>query len=98
MAVCGMQTVDLTKDAIKILGIYLSYNRNLMNQKNDCKAISSIHGVLKLWRMRNLSIEGKIVVFKMLAISKLDYLVLLCIIPNHITEEVAKYKNEWNGI
>ena len=69
-----------------------------MNQKNYCKAITSIHGILKLWRMRNLSIEGKIVVFKMLAISKLDYLVLLCIIPNHITEEVAKYKNEWNGI
>ena len=98
MTVCGMQAVDLTKDAIKILGIYFSYNINLMNQKNYCKAITSIHGILKLWRMRNLSIEGKIVVFKMLAISKLDYLVLLCIIPNHITEEVAKYKNEWNGI
>ena len=98
MAVCGMQTVDLTKDAIKILGICFSYNINLMNQKNYCETITSIHGILKLWRMRNLSIEGKIVVFKMLAISKLDYLVLLCIIPNHITEEVAKYKNEWNGI
>ena len=98
MTVCDMQTVYLTKDAIKILGIYFSYNINLMNQKNYCKAITSIHGILKLWRMRNLSIEGKIVVFKMLAISKLDYLVLLCIIPNHITEEVAKYKNEWNGI
>ena len=98
MAVCRMQSVDLTRDAIKILGICFSFDINLMNQKNYCKAISSIHGILKLWRMRNLSIEGKIVVFKMLAISKLDYLVLLCIIPNHITEEVAKYKNEWNGI
>ena len=72
MAVCSVQTVDLTKDAIKILGIYFSYNINLMNQKNYCKAITSIHGILKLWRMRNLSIEGKIVVFKMLAISKLQ--------------------------
>ena len=94
MAVCGMQTVDLTKDAIKILGIYLSYNRNLMNQKNDCKAISSIHGVLKLWRMRNLSIEGKVVVFKTLAISKLVYLVLLTVIPNHITDK-AKIKKSF---
>ena len=40
--------------------------------------------------MRNLSIEGKIVVFKTLAISKLVYLALLTVIPNHITEEVAK--------
>ena len=67
-----MQTADLTKDAMKVLGIYFSYNINLMNQKNYCKAITSIHGILKLWRMRNLSIEGKIVVFKMLAISKLQ--------------------------
>ena len=48
-----------------------------MNQKNYCEAIISIHGILKLWRMRNLSIEGKIVVFKKLAISKLVYLALL---------------------
>ena len=68
MAVCGMQTVDLTKDAVKILDIYFSYNINLMNQKNYCQTITSIHGILKLWRMRNLSIEGKIVVFKTLAI------------------------------
>ena len=72
MAVCGMQSVDLMRDAIMILGIYFSYNINIMNQKNYCKAITSIHGILKLWRMRNLSIEGKIVVFKMLAISKLQ--------------------------
>ena len=61
-----------------------------MNQKNYCKAITSIHGIIKLWRMRNLSIEGKIVVFKTLAISKLVYLALLIVILNHITEEVAK--------
>ena len=95
MAVCGMQTVDLTKGAIKILDIYFSYNINLMNQKNYCKAITSIHGILKLWRMRNLSIEGKIVVFKTLAISKLVYLALLTVIPNHITEEVAKIQKSF---
>ena len=88
MAVCGMQSFDLTRDAIKILGIYSSHSINLMNQKKKyCQAITNIHGILKLWRMRNLSIEGKIVVFKTLAISKLVYLALLTVIPNHITEE-----------
>ena len=72
-AVCGMQSVDLTRDAIKILGIYFSYNMNLMNQKITVKLITNIHGISKLWRMRNLSIEDKIVVFKTLAISKLVY-------------------------
>ena len=39
-AVCGMQSVDLTRNAIKILGIYFSYNINLMNKKNYCQAIT----------------------------------------------------------
>ena len=95
MAVCGMQTVDLTKDAIEILGIYFSYNMNLMNQKNYCKTITSIHGILKLWRMRNLSIEGKIVVFKTLAISKLVYLTLLTVIRNHNLTKQQKYKKNY---
>ena len=66
-----------------------------MNQKNYCKAITSIHDILKLWRMRNLSIEGKIVVFKTLVISKLVYLALLAVIPNHVTDEVVKIQKSF---
>ena len=40
--------------------------------------------------MRNLSIEGKIVVFKILAISKLVYLALLTVTPNHFINEIGK--------
>ena len=47
MAVCGMQSVDLTRDAIKILGVYFSYNINLMNQKKYCQVITNIHGIFK---------------------------------------------------
>ena len=90
MAVCGMQSVDLTRAAMKILGIYFSYNMHLMNQKNYCQAITNIHGILKLWKMGSLSIQGKTVVFKTLAISKLVYMAVSTVIPNHIIEEVAK--------
>ena len=97
MAVCGMQSVDLTRDAIKVLGVYFSYNINLMNQKNYCQAITNIHGILKLWRVRNLSIEGKIVlfIFMTLAIFKLVYLALLTVIPDHITDEVRKIQKSF---
>ena len=95
MAVCGVQKVDSTKETIKILSIYFSHNINLMNQKNCCKAITSIHGILQLWRMRNLSIESKIVVFKTLAISKLVCLALLTVFSNHITEKVAKIQKSF---
>ena len=48
--------------------------------------------------MRNLSIEGEIVVFKTLAISKLVYLALLTVIPNHITEEVVKIQRWYDDM
>ena len=48
MAACGMLSVDLTRDAIKILVIYFSYNMKLMNQKNYCHAVTNILGILKL--------------------------------------------------
>ena len=40
MTVCGMQSVDLTRDTIKILGIYFLYTMNLMNQKNTVKLLT----------------------------------------------------------
>ena len=45
--------------------------------------------------MRNVSIENKIVVFKTLSIYKLAYLALLTVIPNHITNEVAKIQTSF---
>ena len=90
MAFCGMQSVDLTRAAMKILAIYFSYNIYVMNQKNDCQAITNNHGILKLWKMDSLSIKGKTVVFKTLVISKLVYMAVPTIIPNHIIDEVAK--------
>ena len=69
-----------------------------MNQENYHGAITNIHGILKLWKVRNIYIEDKIVVFKTLAISKLVYLTHLTVIPNHFSEEVAKIQKSflWN--
>ena len=93
MAVCGMQSVDLTRYAIKILGIYFSCNMNLMNKKKYCQPVTNISGILKLWSMRNLSIEDNIIVFKTLAISKLMYLARLTIILKHYWRR-SKKKNK----
>ena len=85
-----MQSVGLTRATMKILGIYFSYNVNLMNQNNYCQAITNIHGILKVWKMDSLSIKGKTLVFKTVAISKLVYIAVPTVIPNHIADQVAK--------
>ena len=52
--------------------------------------ISNIQGVLNLWRMRNLTLEGRIVVFKTLAISKMIFLARLTKIPAQDVKELEK--------
>ena len=34
VAVCGIKCIDLTKDAIKIPGIFFSYNKNIKLEQN----------------------------------------------------------------
>ena len=76
-----MKFTDLGNEAIKILDNYFSHNQEIKNDKKFYNIITNIQGVLNLWRMRNLTLEGRIVVFKMLAISKIIFLPLLTKIP-----------------
>ena len=49
--VCGMKNIDLTKDAVKIIGISFSYNEAIQHELNFRTTISKMQAVLKLWRM-----------------------------------------------
>ena len=84
------------KDTIKILGIHYSYNQALENDQNFTDHIIKIENVLKLWRSRSLNLEGKITVFKCLALSKIIHLALVKPIPNTTIEEL-KYKRTLFG-
>ena len=67
MVLCVIECVNLKNNTIKILGIHFSYNRSLENDENYRRYIK-FEKLLKLWRMQQLTIEGKILVFKTLAI------------------------------
>ena len=89
-AACSMKHTDWTKDAFKIIGISFSYNKAIQNELKFTTTTSKIQAVLKLWRMRRLSLEGKIKEFKSLAISKIVYLSFLRNVPNNIEEKLIK--------
>ena len=74
MALFGMDCIDLTKKTIKVLGIHLSYDKKLETEENFIRHVRKIEKVLKLWRMRNLTLEEKITFFKTLATSKIIHL------------------------
>ena len=95
VALCGMECIDLTTKTIKILGIHFSYNNNVKNNENFMKHIRKIEQVLKLWRMRYLSIEGKITVFKTLALSKIIHLALVTDVPKSTILALNKTQKEF---
>ena len=68
VAVCGMHCIDLNSDTLKILGTHFSYNKKVKEEKKIFKSLTDIQRVLKLWKMRNFTLEGKIVIFKTKAI------------------------------
>ena len=78
-----MEYIDLTKDTIKILGIYYDYDKKLKQEKNAFGHIVKIQNILKLQKPRNLTIEGNItvVIFKSMAISEIIHLALVIEMP-----------------
>ena len=73
LAVCGIHCVHLVLDTIKIFGAHPSYNEKLKEERNICLMIANIQRVLKLWKRRSLTLEGKTLIFKTLALSKIIF-------------------------
>ena len=73
VAFCGMKWINLNNETMKILGVHFSYNKNREQDKNFLKHIAKIDNILKLWRMRHINLDGRITVFKSLAVSKVRY-------------------------
>ena len=98
-ALWGMMSVDLTTHCVKILGINFSYNKTLMMEKNFVVTVEKIEKLLNVWRQRDLTLEGKIIVFKSLAISKIVHVAYLSTVPKEIIEKLEKIQNDflWNG-
>ena len=89
VAVCGMKCVDLCKDTIRITGVHFSYNKTKQDVKNVLETISKIQNALKIWRMRSLTPEGKVIDFETLAISKIVYLSMTIKVPTEILVELV---------
>ena len=81
VAVCGLRCIDLNNDTLKILGTHFSYNEKLKEEKNFYKTVTDIQPVLKIWKKRNLTLEGKIVIFKTIAISKIVFQSFITTVP-----------------
>lgn len=98
-ALCGLKSIDLTQQTIKILGIHFSYNISLRDEMNFTNTVKKIESLLNVWCQRGLTLEGKITIFKTLAISKVVYIAYLSSVPTYVIKELKKIQNHflWNG-
>ena len=85
-SLCGLKFVDLTVDTISILGVHFFVT------------IRNIQNILRLWNSKNCSLEGRIIIFKILAISKIAYLSLLIDVPNTIINEIQSIRKNFFSI
>ena len=90
-----MRCVNLNKETMKILGVHFSCNKNLEQDKNFCEHIVKIENFLKLWHMRHLTLDGRITVFKFLAIFKVIHLLLITKLHNNTIDLLHKIQKNF---
>ena len=95
VALCGMKYVNLKENMTKILRIHYFYNKVIENKDNFRKDVTKIESILNLWRLRNLTLEGIITVFKTLALSKIIHLSLDKTIPNATFDQLSKMQKDF---
>ena len=86
---------------IKITGVYFGNSKNIrdIEKLNFDPVIQSIRSKLNLWKMRSLTLIGKITVIKAHALSQLQFLASSVRTPDWAIEETAEliYRFVWNG-
>ena len=90
-----MGFVNLKTNTIKILGIHFSNKKSLENDENYRRYIIKIEKLLKLWKMLQLTIVGKILIFKTLAISKVVHLALVKDVPSSTISQLEKIQKQF---
>ena len=77
-----------TKDPIKVLGTFLSYNQNKNVEDNFMNRIRRMKTKLNLWLSRDLTLYGKSLLAKTLGVSQLIYAASMLSVPTSVMKNV----------
>ena len=91
----NISSVDTENDPVKILGFHHSYSKQLADERNFSVMVTDIHNVLNLWTMRGISLTGKILIFKTLGISKLQYLAYMAQVTDKIIQQLKSIQEKF---
>ena len=91
--------INFTNKAVRCLGIYMGHDKDECHTKNWLDKIEKIRIVFEKWKNRNLTLFGKLLIIKSLAISKLIHQMSILVTPNDILESIEKliFKFLWES-
>jgi len=84
---CSYLGLSWCHDEFKYLGITFTMDNLDMEYKNFRHRLEKIKNILKLWRQRDLSLRGKIIILKSLAMAQLIYPLSILEAPRWALEE-----------
>ena len=79
--------VNIASETIRTLSIFNSYDTDLVEKLSFLDNLRPLNDVIRAWEPRGLSLAGKILVFKTLAVSKLLY---VCTFKNPSTQIISR--------
>ena len=83
-----MRCIDLNIDTLKILGKHFSYNEKLKEENNFYNIVSYIQRVFKIWKMKKLTLEGKLSFLN--SDIKKFFQAFRTTVPKHVVNELKK--------
>ena len=99
MVFCGCKLVNLNISTIKILGLHFSYNEQLAKNMNFVETVNPVEKLLGVWSQRSVTLSGRIVSFKTLALSKIVYVASIVVVPERILNRLESIHKKfiWKG-
>ena len=84
---------------IKVLGIYIGYNLSDCFDLTIRESIAKMKQTLNSWKLRKLTLNGKVLILKSLIISKFTHLANLIPISDDVIKEIDQliFEYLWNG-
>ena len=79
-----------THDPVKILGIHFSYDEKQNNYRNFAIKIQKLQTNLDLWKSRNLTLFGMVLIIKSIGLSQLVYSASNLNVPIDFTNDTQK--------
>ena len=94
-----LYNISWPKTPIKLLGIYLSYDKGSAIKANFDDKIEKLKKQLHWWKSRDLSLMGRILIVKTLGLSKFSLLAAMIHVPDDYVKSINSiiYEYIWKG-